>query len=153
MEHEPGDEVGEVIPVAGRILGTGHAKPLSGPVVDDGAGLGKLALQLLVDRTLDQEGTQNGMMLIFLGIIWSRVDLARGWEVAAVALCIYSAYMNWFATQLSAILGAGRSIAPVASRDHEGTRGQELLIRSLLTSVGVALFSGFPIIMVGLFRA
>lgn len=99
------------------------------------------------------EGTQNGMMLIFLGIIWSRVDLARGWGVAAVALCIYSAYMNWFATQLSAILGAGRSIAPVASRDHEGTRGQELLIRSLLTSVGVALFLGFPIIMVGLFRA
>jgi hydroxylaminobenzene mutase len=83
-------------------------------------------------------------------VIWSRVHLAHPWEIAAAALCSYSAYLNWFGTLLAGIWGAGRDIAPIASSQHKGTPAQEATIKIILTTVGVTLLIGIPIVFVGL---
>jgi hydroxylaminobenzene mutase len=68
------------------------------------------------------EGLLNGMFLVLLGLLWPHVHLNHAWGVAAVALIVYSAYANWLAAFLAAAWGAGRTLTPIASGDHEALK-------------------------------
>ena len=42
------------------------------------------------------EGVLNGMLLIIIGLIWSKVDLSSKWLKITFWLTIYGTFANWF---------------------------------------------------------
>ncbi|BAU64772.1 Hydroxylaminobenzene mutase HabB [Stanieria sp. NIES-3757] len=60
-------------------------------------------------------------------------------KVITFRLSIYGTFANWLATLLSAIWGAGALSMPIASQLYLGTEIQEILIKSLLLSLSVAM--------------
>jgi (hydroxyamino)benzene mutase len=98
------------------------------------------------------QGMTNGPLLIVVGLLWPHVELARGWQVATVALLVYGAYANWLATQLAAIWGAGRRFAPTAAGDHVASPVKERIVGGLLVSLAPAMLAAGVILLVGVLR-
>lgn len=85
------------------------------------------------------EGILNGLFLIGLGLVWQRLQLGNTMKVITFGLSIYGTFANWLATLLSAIWGAGALSMPIASHHYQGTEIQEILIKSLLLSLSIAM--------------
>ena len=96
------------------------------------------------------EGLLNGMFLALLGLLWPHVHLTHGWGVTAVVLIVYSAYANWLGTLLAAVWGAGRTLTPIASGDHQASKLKEGVFGFLLLSLSLAIVVGVVIVIVGL---
>lgn len=96
------------------------------------------------------EGVLNGMFLVLLGLLWPHIRLPDAWAVAAVALIVYAAYANWFATLLAAAWGAGRRLAPIATGDHAASAGKERIVSFLLVSLAPCIVVGVGIVIAGL---
>jgi hydroxylaminobenzene mutase len=96
------------------------------------------------------EAHMNGMFLILLGLLWAYVEIDGRWELIAVALLVYGAYANWFATLLAAIWGAGGGMMRIAAADHVGSGFKEGLIKFLLLSLSVADVVGVGIVIFGI---
>ena len=60
------------------------------------------------------EGTQNGMFLILVGLIWGRLDLSELWLQIAFWTLLYGTWANWGAALLAGIWGTGER-SPIAS--------------------------------------
>lgn len=103
------------------------------------------------------EGHVNGILLVVLGLLWPYVEVTRLWEVIAVTLLIYGAYVNWFATfTASRWSTAGhapsqpsRDPSSDPSRDAAGPAATERFISVLLITVAVADIAGVAIVIVG----
>jgi hydroxylaminobenzene mutase len=67
------------------------------------------------------EGVLNGIFLIVLGLVWSRLDLGEVMKATTFWLSMYGTFANWAATLLAAIWGAGLSSMPIAAGIHQGT--------------------------------
>ena len=96
------------------------------------------------------EAHMNGMFLILLGLImpwW--VDVSQLWAALAVALLIYGAYANWFATLLPAAWGAGGRMMKISAADHIGSNAKEGFIKFLLISLSIADIVGVGIVLTG----
>ncbi|WP_349270986.1 Hydroxylaminobenzene mutase HabA [Mycolicibacterium parafortuitum] len=98
------------------------------------------------------QGMTNGPFLIVIGLLWPHLNLTHVWQVVTVALLAYGTYANWLATQLAAIWGAGRKLAPVAAGDHVASSTKERLVNFLLASLAVAMVAATVILMVGILR-
>jgi len=98
------------------------------------------------------QGMTNGPFLIVVGLMWSRVHLPGGLELAAAVLLVYSTYANWLATQLGALWGAGSKFAPHATGDHRGSDVQEAVVNLLLVSLAPAIVVATLILIVGVLR-
>jgi len=98
------------------------------------------------------EAHMNGIFLIVLGLLWPYVELSQVWEDVAVALLIYGAWVNWFATLLSGIWGAGGRMMPIAAPDHVGSSAREGFIKFLLLSLSVADVIGVSLVLWGILR-
>jgi (hydroxyamino)benzene mutase len=85
------------------------------------------------------EGVLNGMFLLVLGLIWSRLTLGSTARRLAFGFAVYGAYANWLATLLAAFWGAGAPMMPIAAGDHTGTAVQEGLIAFALISLSVSM--------------
>lgn len=96
------------------------------------------------------QGVTNGMFLIGLGLLWPRLRLGTGGQIATFALAIYGTFANWLATFLAAIWGAGSGLMPIASKDHTGSAAQEAGIKFLLLSLSFAMIAVCIIVLVGL---
>ena len=96
------------------------------------------------------EGVLNGMFLVLLGLLWPHIHLPHAWAVAAVALIVYAAYANWFATLLAAAWGAGRKLAPIATGDHAASAAKEQIVSFLLVSLAPCIVVGVGIVIAGL---
>ncbi len=96
------------------------------------------------------EGVINGIFLIALGLIWPKLRLGRGLQVAAFVLAVYGAFVNWGTTLLAGVWGAGETMMPLAGEGHEGTSGQELLISFGLLSLSLAMIVVSVIVLYGL---
>jgi len=95
------------------------------------------------------EGIFNGLLLVVLGLVWSRLDLGHTWLVTTFWLSVYSAYANWLVTLLAAIWNAGR-LMPIAAPGRQGTATRERVINGLLATLSIAIIAACVIIVVGL---
>ncbi|MFP6681781.1 MAG: hydrogenase [Gammaproteobacteria bacterium] len=95
------------------------------------------------------EGIINGIFLIVIGSIWSRLVLAPGVLKVLFSLLIYGTFANWLATLLAAIWGAGRSM-PIAAQGQESTASKEIVVDFLLYSLSLAMLASCVILLIGL---
>ena len=98
------------------------------------------------------EAHMNGMFLVLLGLLWPFVELSATWETATVAVLVYGAYANWFATLLAALSGAGGRMMRIAAPDHEGSAAMEGIIKFLLISLSIADVLGVAAVLFGIVR-
>jgi (hydroxyamino)benzene mutase len=96
------------------------------------------------------EGIMSGMLLVIMGLIWTRLSLGSGAMAAASWLLIYGAYANWANPLLAAAWAAGGSMMPMASNGLKGTPVQEIIIGILSVSLALALLIGIPLVLWGL---
>ena len=98
------------------------------------------------------EGTQNGMFLVIVGLLWPQLDLPHGWLVITFWLAIYGTFANWFTTFLAAAWGAGGAMMTLAAPNHTGTSGREAVIKLLLWTLSMAIVAATVLILIGLIR-
>jgi hydroxylaminobenzene mutase len=96
------------------------------------------------------EAVLNGMFLVLLGLLWPHIHLPNAWGITAVALIVYSAFVNWLATLLAAVWGAGRRFAPIAAGDYEASTAKEGFVSFLLVSLSLSIVAGVIIVIAGL---
>ncbi|MDD3764520.1 MAG: hypothetical protein PHP86_14620 [Nevskiales bacterium] len=96
------------------------------------------------------EGVLNGLVLIVLGLLWTRLVLGAGMRRAALALAVYGTYVNWFATLLAGFWGAGGAMMPLAAPGHAGSALQEGLIAFALISLSLSMLAVGAIVLWGL---
>ncbi|PQA88758.1 hydrogenase [Marinicaulis flavus] len=95
------------------------------------------------------EAILNGMLLIILGVIWTRLVLGPRQRIAAFWLVIYAAFANWTATLISAFTGAA-AMMPLAGGGSAGAAPFELAVATLLLSLTLAILIGVGLVIYGL---
>ena len=98
------------------------------------------------------EAHMNGMFLVLLGLLWPFVQLNAVWEKVSVALLVYGAFANWFATLIAGLWGAGGRMMQIAAADHVGSSAREGFIKFLLVSLSIADVIGVGIVLFGIVR-
>lgn len=96
------------------------------------------------------EGIMNGMFLVVLGLIWSKLTLSARMLSATYWLTVYGSFANLAAVTLAAITGAGRMM-PIAG-GQEGPFWIETTISFLLISLALAMIGAVSLVLVGLYR-
>jgi len=84
------------------------------------------------------EGLMNGLFLMALGLIWTRLTLPAWAGSLAFFAALYGAFANWLATLLSAIWGAA-GLMPLAGGGATGSPGAETVVAVLLGSLSLAM--------------
>jgi hydroxylaminobenzene mutase len=95
------------------------------------------------------QGILNGIFLVVLGLVWSRISLPQRASKGLFWLAIYGTFANWAVTLLAAFWGAGRSM-PIAALGNEGTPMQEATIDALLVSLSIAMVVVSVLVLWGL---
>lgn len=94
------------------------------------------------------EGVMNGMFLVILGIIWSKIHLQQRWLNFTFWLILYGSFANYLAVLLAAITGAGKMM-PLAG-GAEGPAMLEAVISFLLISLSLAMLAVCLLVLRGL---
>ena len=96
------------------------------------------------------EGTMNGMFLIILGLVWSKLVLNETWLRITFWLTIYGSFANFAAVTISAITGAGKLMSIAGGQ--EGTPAVEAIVSLLLITLSLAMIAVGVLVLVGLYR-
>lgn len=96
------------------------------------------------------EGIMNGLFLVVLGLIWSKLILQEKWLKTTFWVTIYGSFANFFAVTIAAITGAGKMM-PIAG-GKEGISIIEGLISFLLISLSLAMIFVCIVVLTGLYR-
>lgn len=96
------------------------------------------------------EGVLNGLVLLVLGLTWTKLRIGPGLSRTGFYLSVYGTYINWATTLIAAVWGAGGRMMPLAAPGHEGTDFQESLISFGLISLSVAMVIVSGIVIHGL---
>lgn len=95
------------------------------------------------------EGILNGIFLIVLGLIWSKINLSERWLKINFWLAIYGTFANWFAMLFAAVFNAGKMLN-IAAEGKEGPPLAEAIVTFLLLSLSAAMIALCIITLVGL---
>ena len=96
------------------------------------------------------EGTLNGMLLILFGVIWTKLKLSNNLLKWGYLLSLFGTFTNWATTFLAGLWGAGSEMMPFAGSGQSGALWQEILIKSGLISLSLAMISVCGILLWGL---
>ena len=96
------------------------------------------------------EGTLNGMLLILFGLIWDRLNLSEKLLKWTFWLALIGTFTNWFTTLLAAAWGAGAEMMPIAGGDYSGSEIQEIIIKTGLVVLTLAILSVSVILIFGM---
>lgn len=96
------------------------------------------------------EGVMNGIFVLLLGILWSRLRLSKRGLQWAFGLAVYGTFANWAVTLLSGFWGAGGAMMPFAAGGFEGTSIQEMMVSFMLISLSLAMIALCVILLFGL---
>lgn len=96
------------------------------------------------------EGVMNGMFLILLGLLWSRLNLSDRNLKWGYCLSLYGTYVNWATTLFAGLFGAGSEMMPIAGGGMQGSVLQELIIKFGLISLSVSMLIVCGILLWGL---
>ena len=97
------------------------------------------------------EGVLNGMLLLVLGLLWTRLVLPERWRRIAAACSLYGAFANWATMLLAAVLDAGGQLS-VEAQGRTGAPLAEGLVNFGLASLTVAMLTASVTVIVGLKR-
>src|SRR5262245_3523742 len=92
----------------------------------------------------------SGVLLISLGLLWSRLDLGVAGSRTAFWHLIYSDLITIAAFVLAAIWGAGNSIMPLAAGAAHGSDFQEAVITIVASTRAPTGIIAFALILWGL---
>lgn len=95
-------------------------------------------------------GITQGLFLMVLGLLWSKLRLSRAWAQVALALVLYGCIAAWSANLLGAIWSAGSAMLPFAAGEARGSALQETIITVFLRTAAGALIGGCSLILWGL---
>ncbi len=90
----------------------------------------------------------NGIFLIAVGAVWSRLTLSSTLESLTFWLLIYGTYANWFFIGLAATFGTSK-ITPIAGAGHAGLPWQETLVTLGLSTVAITMLIASSILVWG----
>lgn len=99
--------------------------------------------------TSHMQGILNGIFLIVLGLVWSRLSLPPTASKGLFWLAVYGTFANWAVTLLAAFWGAGTSM-PIAALGNEGSPIQETTIDVLLIPLSIAMVVVSVLVLWGL---
>lgn len=95
------------------------------------------------------EGVLNGMFLIILGLVWSKVKLADRWLTITFYLAIYGTFMNWLGILIAAVFNGGKMLG-VMAEGQEGSALVEGLVNFSLLSLSLAMIIVCIALLIGL---
>ena len=98
------------------------------------------------------EGVMNGLFLMIVGLMWERLSFGPNTRLTAFWSIVFAAFANWFATLLSAMLGAGGAM-PLAGGGVTGGPVAEALVFALLIALSISVLFGAGLLIYGLRRA
>lgn len=98
------------------------------------------------------EGVLNGMFLIVLGLIWSKVDLSTRWLKITFWLAIYGTFINCLGILIAAIFNGGKMLGVMAN-GQEGSAIVERVIGFCLISLSFAMVLVCITVLIGLKRS
>lgn len=96
------------------------------------------------------EGVMNGIFLVVLGLIWTKIEVSFSWLKAAYWLTLYGSFANFTAVFIAAITGSGKMM-PIAG-GQEGSAFIEGIVSFLLISLALAMLTVCIIVLSGLYR-
>jgi (hydroxyamino)benzene mutase len=97
------------------------------------------------------EGVMNGIFLIAIGAVWSRLRLTPRLMTWASGLLIYGTYVNSLSVSLAAVFGASQTM-PLAGAGYVALPWQENLVTGGLVTAAVAMLIGTALLVWGFFR-
>jgi len=97
------------------------------------------------------EAVMNGMFLIAVGAVWSRLSLPPRLMPWTSGLLSYGTYANCFFVSLAAIFGASKTM-PIAGAGYVALPWQESLVTIGLTTAALAMLAGSGLLVWGFFR-
>jgi hydroxylaminobenzene mutase len=97
------------------------------------------------------EGVLNGIFLIIVGLIWSRLALSERWLTITFWLSIYGTFSNWLGYLIAAIFNAGRHLT-IATTGKGGAPLADDIIDFLLVSLTISMLTICTTILLGLYR-
>lgn len=97
------------------------------------------------------EGVMNGLFLMVLGAIWSRIALSDKWLKITFGLAVYGTFANWLGILLAALLNAGKML-PIAAPGNVGSPAAESVVTFLLVTLSIAMVAVCCAVLVGLNR-
>jgi len=127
-------------------------------------GVGLLLLALLVGLVMSRFaaprvalsahliGILQGILLLVIGLLWSRLTFSPLQGTVAFWLVVYQALAAFLSNVLAAAWAAGGSIIPLAAGTARGTVVQETVINVGLRSAGAALIAALVLLLWGLRR-
>src|SRR5262245_53863811 len=92
----------------------------------------------------------QGVMLLALGLLWSRLKLGAATSRLAFWLLVYSTFAISAAYLLASVSGAGNSTMPLAAGSAHGTDFQETMIKVIAYSFAPTGIVSFALILWGL---
>jgi hydroxylaminobenzene mutase len=95
-------------------------------------------------------GIMQGIFLLVLGMLWTRLSFTPLQSRIACVLAIYGCFAAWTANVCGAVWGAGGSMMPLATGGVVGSALQEGVIKILLRSGAVALVAAAVLVLWGL---
>jgi (hydroxyamino)benzene mutase len=97
------------------------------------------------------EGVMNGMFIIIMGLIWTKLELSDKWLKITFWTALYGAFANFIAVFIAAMTGSGKMM-PLAG-GQEGAQITEAVISFLLVSLSVAMLAVCLVVLIGLSKA
>lgn len=94
-------------------------------------------------------GVQGGMLVMIVGLAWSRVTLSSTLETTAYVTTVFSNYALYLALQLAAVWGTSRS-TPIAGAGSVGGPLQEAAVDGILYAGAVSAMVAVALVVWGL---
>ena len=96
------------------------------------------------------EGVMNGMFLMILGLIWSRLVLSKKVLTVTLWLAVYGTFANLLAVVVAASTGFGKMMPIAGGVDGKGIT--EGLISFLLISLALCMLAVCCIVLFGFYK-
>jgi (hydroxyamino)benzene mutase len=97
-------------------------------------------------------GVLNGLLLIALSSVWSRVALSPGQLGLAKGVSLFAAYGNWATSCLAAAWGTSR-MTPLAGAGHAAVPWKESVVQVTQVSLVMAILLALGLVLYGLRRS
>ena len=94
-------------------------------------------------------GIESGLTLWALGLMWPRLTLPAGLQLATQVLAVLGLYAVFASLLLAALWGTSRA-TPIAGAGHQASRPREVAVTTLLASGSLASVIAVALVLWGL---
>jgi hydroxylaminobenzene mutase len=94
-------------------------------------------------------GIESGLTLWALGLMWPRLTLPEGVQLATQVLAVLGLYAVFASLLLAALWGTSRA-TPIAGAGHQASRPREVAVTTLLASGSLASVIAVALVLWGL---